>query len=158
MRAVVLHEHGGLEKMAYVEDFADPVPGEGDVLVKVKATSYNYHDIFTRRGMPGIRIPMPIIMGIDIAGEVAALGPKVEGIKVGDRVLIDPINRIEGGLMGETRNGGLAEYCIARAHQMIPLPDDISFEQAACLPVAYGTALRMMTTIGKVSAGEKVLI
>jgi alcohol dehydrogenase len=158
MRAVVLHEHGGLEKMAYVEDFADPVPGEGDVLVKVKATSYNYHDIFTRRGMPGIRIPMPIIMGIDIAGEVAALGPKVEGIKVGDRVLIDPINRIEGGLMGETRNGGLAEYCIARAHQMIPLPEDISFAQAACLPVAYGTALRMMTTIGKVSAGEKVLI
>ena len=158
MRAVVLHEHGGLDQMSYVGDFADPTPGEGDVIVRVRATSYNYHDIFTRRGMPGIRIPMPIIMGIDIAGEIAAIGAGVEGWSVGDRVLIDPINRVEGGLMGETRNGGLAELCLTRAHQLIALPDDISFEQAACLPVAYGTALRMMTTIGKVSAGEKVLI
>jgi alcohol dehydrogenase len=158
MRAVLLRDHGGLDQMEYVEDFANPEPGEGDVLIKVKATSYNYHDIFTRRGMPGIRIPMPIIMGIDIAGEVAALGAGVEGWKIGDRVLIDPINRVEGGLMGETRHGGLAEYCVTRAHQLIALPDDISFEQAASLPVAYGTALRMMTTIGQVSAGEKVLI
>lgn len=158
MRAVVLMQHGGLDKMAYVEDFADPVPGKGDVLVKVRATSLNYHDIFTRRGMPGIRIPTPIIVGIDIAGEVAALGPDVEDWKVGDRVLIDPINRVEGGLMGETRHGGLAEYCVTRAHQLIALPNDISFEQAASLPVAYGTALRMMTTIGQVSTGEKVLI
>ena len=94
MRAVLLRDHGGLDQMEYVEDFANPEPGEGDVLIKVKATSYNYHDIFTRRGMPGIRIPMPIIMGIDIAGEVAALGAGVEGWKVGDRVLIDPINRV----------------------------------------------------------------
>lgn len=158
MRAVVLEEHGGLDKMSYVEDFPDPAPGEGDVVIRVRATSYNYHDIFTRRGMPGIRIPMPIIMGIDIAGEIAELGAGVEGWKLGDRVLIDPINRVEGGLMGETINGGLAELCRARAHQLIKLPDDITFEQAASLPVAYGTALRMMTTIGEVSAGEKVLI
>lgn len=158
MRAVVLHEHGGLDKMSLVEDFPDPTPGEGDVVIRVKASSYNYHDIFTRRGMPGIKIPMPIIMGIDIAGEVVEVGAGVEGWKPGDRVLIDPINRVEGGLMGETKNGGLAEFCVTRAHQLIALPDHVSYEQAASLPVAYGTALRMMTTIGHVSEGEKVLI
>lgn len=158
MRAVVLSEHGGLDKMAYVEDFPDPTPGEGDVVIRVKASSYNYHDIFTRRGMPGIKIPMPIIMGIDIAGEVVSVGPGVEGWAPGDRVLIDPINRVEGGLMGETKNGGLAELCVTRAHQLIKLPDHISYEEASALPVAYGTALRMMTTIGEVSEGEKVLI
>lgn len=158
MRAVILKEHGGLDKMSLVEDFPDPKPGEGDVVIRVRASSYNYHDIFTRRGMPGISIPMPIIMGIDIAGEVIEVGASVEGWKPGDRVLIDPINRIEGGLMGETKNGGMAERCVVRAHQLIALPDSITFEQAASLPVAYGTALRMMTTIGKVSEGEKVLI
>ncbi|MGX1307243.1 alcohol dehydrogenase [Amorphus suaedae] len=158
MRAVVLEEHGGLDKLNYVEDFPDPVAGEGDVVLRVRATSLNYHDIFTRRGMPGIRIPMPIIMGIDVAGEIVEVGPGVSDWKVGDRVLVDPINREEGGLMGETVNGGLAELCRARAHQLVRIPDGISFEQAAALPVAYGTALRMMTTIGQVSAGEKVLI
>ena len=119
MRAVVLNEHGGLDKMTYVEDFPDPVPEEGDVVIRVKASSYNYHDIFTRRGMPGIKIPMPLFVGLDIAGEVVEVGPGVEGWAPGDRVLIDPINRVEGGLMGETKNGGLAELCVTRAHQLI---------------------------------------
>ncbi len=79
MRAVVLNEHGGLDKMTYVEDFPDPVPEEGDVVIRVKASSYNYHDIFTRRGMPGIKIPMPLIVGLDIAGEVVEVGPGVRG-------------------------------------------------------------------------------
>ena len=68
----------------------------------------NYHDIFTRRGMPGIKIPMPAIIGLDVAGEIAAIGPGVSGWKMGDRVLGDPINRVEGGLTGETVHGGLA--------------------------------------------------
>lgn len=158
MRAVVLEEHGGPERLKYVEDFVRPVAGEGDVVVRVRATSLNYHDIFTRRGMPGIRIPLPLIMGIDIAGEVVEVGPGVTDWKAGDRVLIDPANRVEGGLMGETTNGGLAEFCRARAHQLVRLPEGVSFEEAASLPVAYGTAIRMMTTVGQVKAGEKVLI
>src|SRR6185437_15745216 len=64
----------------------------------------------------------------------------------------------EGGLMGETMNGGLAELCKARAHQLVRIPDNVSYEQAAALPVAYGTAHRMMTTNGQIKAGEKVLI
>jgi alcohol dehydrogenase len=158
MKAMVLREHGGLENVRLESDFPDPVAGEGDVVVRVKASSLNYHDIFTRRGMPGIKVPMPAIMGLDVAGEIAALGPGVKGWKIGDAVLVDPINRVEGGLMGETVHGGLAELCRARAHQLVAIPEGVSFAEAAALPVAWGTALRMMYTNGHVAAGEKVLV
>lgn len=138
--------------------FPDPVAVEGDVLVRVRATSLNYHDVFTSRGMPGIKIPLPAIMGLDCAGEIAEVGAGVEGWSVGDRVLVDPRNRVEGGLMGETMHGGLAELCRVRAHQLIRIPDHVSYVDAAALPCAYGSALRMMYTIGGVSKGERVLI
>jgi len=158
MRAAVVHEHGGAERLVFEAAFPDPAAGEGDVLVRVRASSLNYHDVFTRRGMPGIKVPMPVIMGLDVAGEIAGIGPGVEGWAVGDRVLVDPINRVEGGLMGETVHGGLAELCRARAHQLVRIPDGVGFADAAALPVAYGTALRMMHTNGGVQAGERVLI
>src|SRR5438477_3992030 len=158
MKAAVVREHGGPDHLNFEDNFPDPKPGEGDVIVAVKASSLNYHDVFTRRGMPGIKVPMPAIMGLDVAGEIAEVGPGVSGWKRGDRVLVDPINRVEGGLMGETVHGGLAELCKARAHQLIRIPDGVSFSDAAALPVAYGTALRMMTTNGHVAKGEKVLI
>lgn len=158
MKALVLREHGGLEKLRLESDFPDPVAGPGEVVLRVRASSLNYHDVFTRRGMPGIRLKFPVIIGLDVAGEIAALGEGVEGWAIGDRVLVDPINRVDGGLMGETEHGGLAELCRAKAHQLIRLPDTVSFEQAAALPVAYGTALRMMQAVGQVQAGEKVLV
>ena len=142
MRAMVLYEHGGLDKFVYETNFPDPKPGPGDVIIRVRACTLNYHDVFTRKGMPGIRLNFPIIVGIDLAGDIAEIGPGVEGWKVGDRVLLDPINRVEGGLMGETVHGGLAELCRARAHQLVKIPDGVSFSDAAALPVAYGTALR----------------
>ena len=153
-----MREHGGPERLVYDPGFPDPHPGAGEVVVRVRATSLNYHDVFTRRGMPGIRIPMPAIMGLDLAGEVEEIGPGVEGWAVGDRVLVDPINRVKGGLMGETVHGGLAERCRADARQLIAIPDGVTFAQAAALPVAYGTAHRMMVTIGRVGAGEKILV
>ena len=158
MKAAVVREHGGPAVLNFETDFPDPKPGAGDVVVAVKAASLNYHDVFTRRGMPGIKVPMPCIMGLDVAGEIAEVGPGVTGWSKGDRVLVDPINRIEGGLMGETIHGGLAELCRARAHQLVKIPEGVSFSDAAALPVAYGTALRMMRTNGRVAAGEKVLI
>ena len=79
MRAAVVREHGGPDRLTFENDFPDPKPGEGDVIVAVKASSLNYHDVFTRRGMPGINLNMPLIMGIDVAGEVAALGEGVLG-------------------------------------------------------------------------------
>ncbi len=158
MKALVLREHGDNDRLVLETGFPDPIPGEGDVVIRVRATSLNYHDVFTRRGMPGIKIAMPAIMGLDVAGEIAAIGPGVTGWSVGDRVVADPINRVEGGLLGETTHGGLAELCRVRAHQLVPIPDGVSFTDAAALPCAYGTALRMMYTNGGVSAGEKVLI
>lgn len=160
MRAVVTVAHGNRDQLVYRTDYPDPVPEANDVVVAVAATAINYHDIFTRRGMPGIRIPMPCIMGLDFSGEIVEVGAGVEGDwRVGQRVMIDPVDRVNfGGLLGEMRPGGLAEYCAVPAHHLVALPDAVSYEAAACLPVAYGTALRMMVTIGQVKQGERVLI
>src|SRR5258707_7851692 len=158
MKAAIVRAHGGPEALAFEANFPDPKPGEGDVIVAYRGLSLISCDVSTRRGMPGIKVLMPAIMGLDVAGEIAEVGPGVTGWKKGDRVLVDPINRVEGGLMGETVHGGLAELCKARAHQLIRIPDGVSFADAAALPVAYGTALRMMTTNGHVAKGEKVLI
>jgi alcohol dehydrogenase len=108
--------------------------------------------------MPGIKIPLPVVPGLDVAGDIVAVGPGVSGWDVGARVVVDPMNRIEGGLIGETTNGGLAELCRVRAHQLIRIPDGVSYADAAVLPTAYGTALRMMYTNGNIGPGEKVLI
>ena len=159
MKAAVIYQHGGPGSIRYEAGFADPKPEPDDVIVRVRATSLNYHDIFTRRGMPGIKVPMPCIMGLDFAGDIVEVGARVEGFAPGDRVLIDPVDRVgAGGLIGEMWHGGLAELARVPAHHLVPLPADVSYEAAACLPVAYGTALRMMYTIGKVKAGDKVLI
>ena len=158
MKAMVLREQGTAARPILESGFPDPVAGAGDVVVRVRATSLNYHDVFTSRGMPGIKINLPAIIGLDCAGDIVEVGPGVDGWRCGDRVLVDPRNRMEGGLMGETMHGGLAELCRARAHQLIRIPDSVSYVEAAALPCAYGSALRMMYTIGGVSKGEKVLI
>ena len=159
MKAAVIDQHGGPGSIRFETRFPDPRPGPDDAIVRVRATSLNYHDIFTRRGMPGIKVPMPCIMGLDFAGDIVEVGARVEGFTPGDRVLIDPVDRVgAGGLIGEMWHGGLAELARVPAHHLVALPADVSYEAAACLPVAYGTALRMMYTIGKVKAGDKVLI
>jgi alcohol dehydrogenase len=158
MKAVVLYEHGGMDKLVYEEGFDDPECGPNDAVIRVKATSLNYHDLFTRNGMPGIKLDLPIICGLDVAGEIVEIGSEVTDWTIGDPVLIDPRNRVEGGLIGETIHGGLAEYCRAPTHQLVKIPDGVSFAEAASLPVAYGTAHRMMVTRGQVTADDKVLI
>src|SRR3546814_8982539 len=159
MRAASLEALVGPGAVRLVTEFPDPQPAPGDGAIRVAATSLNDHDIFTRNGMPGITVPMPMIMGIDIAGTVLALGEGVEGVGIGDRVLVDPMIRtVRGGLIGEMRHGGLAEICCVPAAQLLPLPDDVGFEAAAALPVAYGTAHRMMVTQGRVQPNERVLI
>ena len=160
MRAVLTTAHGGRDQLKAVHDFPDPRPKAGEVLLRIAATAVNFHDIFTRRGMPGIRIPLPVIVGSDIAGEVAALGAEVSGWKVGDRVLVDPVFR-DGertGMIGETTHGGRAELIAVPATQLIAVPRQVSLEDAASLPLAYGTAHRMLVTQGHVVRGEKVLI
>jgi alcohol dehydrogenase len=113
--------------------------------------------MFTVRGMPGIKVPLPVIIGLDMAGEVAEVGPGVTGWSPGVRVLVNPLDK-KKGLMGEMLDGGMAEYCRVAADQLIAMPPGVSFEQAAALPVAYGTAHRMLITHDTVKGGERVLI
>ena len=157
MKAVVLSQHGNISQLKHVNDFPDPHIKDGHVIIQVKATSFNYHDVFTVRGMPGIKVPMPMIIGLDIAGEILEIGKNVADWKIGERVLINPINR-EKGLMGEMIHGGLAEKCLVAEHQLLRMPSGITFEDAAALPVAYGTAHRMLITHGTVNPGDKVLV
>jgi len=157
MRALVLRRHGGLEDLELVEDYPRPHAGEGHVVIRVRAASFNYHDVFTVRGMPGIKVPLPVIIGLDMAGEIAEVGPGVAGWKAGERVLVNPVNK-KKGLMGEMLDGGMAEYCLVAADQLVAMPVDVSFEEAAALPVAYGTAHRMLITHRTVAAGERVLV
>ncbi|MEM7097734.1 MAG: SDR family NAD(P)-dependent oxidoreductase [Pseudomonadota bacterium] len=157
MRAAVVREHGDIDHILLEDDFPEPQLRAGWVKVAVKATSLNFHDIFSRRGMPGIKLPLPLVIGSDIAGEVVDAADDVESVRLGDRVLIDPIN-FELGMIGERWNGGRAEFCAADARQLVPIPDAVDFETAACIPLAYATAHRMMVTRGEVCPDDTVLV
>jgi len=157
MKALVLRRHGGLDDLEVVDDYPSPKAVDGHVVIRVRASSFNYHDVFTVRGMPGIKVPLPVVIGLDMAGEIAEVGPGVTGWKAGDRVLVNPVNRAKG-LMGEMLDGGMAEYCLVAANQLVVMPAGVSFEDAAALPVAYGTAHRMLITHATVKAGDKVLV
>ena len=160
MRAVITRAHGGLEQLAYVADYAEPRPSANDVVIRVAACALNYHDIFTRRGMPGIRIPLPVIVGSDIAGDIIALGADVTSWQLGDRVLVDPVFRdgVRFGMIGEVVDGGRAERLVVPASQLVKVPTNVSLHAAAALPLAYGTAHRMLHTRGRIAAGERVLV
>ena len=157
MRALVLRKHGALDDLDVANDYPTPKAVDGHVVIRVRAASFNYHDVFTMRGMPGIKVPLPVIIGLDRAGEIAEVGPGVTGWKPADRVLVNPVNK-KKGLMGEMLDGGMAEYCLVTADQLIAVPAGVSFEEAASLPVAYGTAHRMLITHDTVKAGERVLV
>ncbi len=157
MKALVLRRHGDLQDLEVVTDHPVPRAAEGHVVIRVKAASFNYHDVFTVRGMPGIKVPLPVIIGLDMAGEIAEVGAGVAGWTAGDRVLVNPLNK-KKGLMGEMLDGGMAQYCLVSADQLIAMPDSVTFEDAASLPVAYGTAHRMLMTHKTVRPGDRVLI
>ncbi|MCO5316722.1 MAG: alcohol dehydrogenase catalytic domain-containing protein [Solirubrobacterales bacterium] len=157
MTAAVIREHGGPECMT-VESTGRPVPGPGEICVKVGACGVSHLDIFVRRGMPGVEIPLPHIAGGDVTGWVEELGPDVDSIEAGTPVLIDPT--IPEGTLGEGRAGGLAEYVVVPAGNAIPLPGDDTglLVAVAALPIAYGTAQRMIFDRGGLKAGETVAV
>lgn len=157
MKALVLRRHGTLDDLEIVGDYPTPKATDGHVVIRVRAASFNYHDVFTLRGMPGVKVPLPVIIGLDMAGEIAEAGAGVGGFEPGQRVLVNPVNRRKG-LMGEMLDGGMAEYCLVAADQLVPIPDAVSFTDAAALPVAYGTAHRMLVTHQTVKPGERVLV
>ena len=159
MKAIVFNEHGTLDVLRY-RDIEEPALRAGEVRVAVRSCSLNYHDVFTRQGMPGIKVPLPGIPGCDCAGVVAEVADDVGDWTVGDRILVDPVTYQDGKMwmIGDTLWGAYAEFVVVHRDQLIRLPDDVSFDDASCLPVAYGTAHRMMLTRGEVKAGDSVLI
>jgi NADPH:quinone reductase-like Zn-dependent oxidoreductase len=172
MKAVVFEQHGGPEVLQY-KDVPDPRPQRGEVLIEVKATSVNHVDIFLRRGMPGIKVPMPKIVGSDAAGIIRELGPEVTGLTVGQRVTINPgitcgrcefcaagfgSQCVSWAMVGEHTDGAYASYVAVPAHIVLPIPDSLSFEDAAAAPLVFLTAWSMMVVKGNIRAGEDVLI
>ncbi|WP_198168930.1 zinc-binding dehydrogenase [Bordetella flabilis] len=157
MKALILDQHGDIDSLRVTTDKPLPAATPGHVVIRVRASSFNYHDVFTVQGMPGIKVPLPVVIGLDMAGEITEVGSDVQDWKVGDRVLVNPLNRAKG-LMGEMLDGGMAEYCLVSVGQLIALPDKVGFDDAAALPVAYGTAHRMLITHKTVKAGDRVLV
>lgn len=157
MKAVVFDAHGPLDAVQYRE-VPDPVPDASECLIRVRAVALNGFDPMVLRGIPGLKTPLPMTPGADIAGEIVALGPEVDRTKwrIGDRVTVIPNQDV--GMVGETLRGGASERFATGERYLLPLPDEVSFVDAACLPVAYGTALRMMETRSQLKPGEKVLI
>jgi zinc-binding alcohol dehydrogenase/oxidoreductase len=157
VKAVRIHEDGGPEVLRY-EDVPDPVAGPGEVLVEVRAASLNRLDIWVRRGLPSV--PKPRILGADGAGLVAALGDGVDGLEVGQRVVINP--GLEHGdtigVIGEHTEGTHAELVVVPATNVHPLPEALGFEEAAAFPLVFETAYRMLVTKARLEDGEWVLI
>ncbi|MBA2447860.1 MAG: zinc-binding dehydrogenase [Chloroflexi bacterium] len=156
MRAVVFYEHGGADVLRYETDWPEPALRAGQARLAVKAVALNHLDIFVRRGMPAIHTELPHISGGDVAGVVLEVGEGVDPALVGQRMLLDP--KLPQGAFGEHTQGGMCEQVCVPAGNLVPIPDGVSFEAAAALPIAYGTAWRMLIRRGRVSAGEQVLV
>jgi zinc-binding alcohol dehydrogenase/oxidoreductase len=157
VKAVRIHEDGGPEVLRY-EDVPDPSPGPGEVLVELRAASLNHLDLWVRKGLPSV--PKPRILGADGAGVVAGLGDGVAGPALGERVVLNP--GIEHGdritVVGEHMDGTHAELIAVPAAQVYPIPESLSFEDAAAFPLVFETAYRMLATRARLAEGEWVLV
>jgi len=156
VKAVRYYEHGGAEVFK-VEQVPDPVAGAGEVLLRVKAAAINHVEIDHRDGISRFPITMPHIGGIEFVGEIAALGAGVEGWAVGDRVTPYLLGSV-GKFLGIDSPGGFAEYVAVQAPSLVRIPENISWEDAAALQVAFGTAFHMLFNRAKLKIGETVMI
>ena len=148
MKAIRIHEDGGPEVLRY-EDVPDPIPRDGEVLVELRAASLNHLDVWIRMGLPSV--PKPRILGADGAGVIAGTD---------ERVVINPglMSNGEVHIVGETMDGTHAELIAVPREYVHPIPDGLSFEEAAAFPLVFETAYRMLVTRARLQAGEWVLI
>ncbi|MEP7027207.1 MAG: zinc-binding dehydrogenase [Candidatus Eisenbacteria bacterium] len=172
MKAVVFERHGGPEVLEYREDAPEPALGPGQVRVRVRAASVNHLDVWTRRGLP-YAIEMPHILGNDIAGVVEEVAEGVTHVKAGDAVMIAPgagCNHCRACLDGDDnqclsydlfglrKQGGYAEFVVAPARNVFPKPAQLTFEEAASMPLVFLTAWHMLVGRVDLRAGETVLV
>ncbi len=172
MKAARIHEHGGPDALVY-EDVPEPKIKAHQLLIRVRACALNHLDLFVRAGIPGMKFPMPHVLGSDIAGEVVEAGELCERIKPGQRVLLSPgtsCRQCEQCLLGQDNlcrrftmfgyaiDGGNTEMLAAPEYAAIPIPDDLSFEEAAATPLVFLTAWHMLMARAKLQPGEDVLV
>src|SRR6266702_1344819 len=144
MKAMRINETGGPEVM-HLEEIETPVPGEGEVLIKVAAAGGNYADLAQRQGAYLTRTRTPITLGAEVAGTIASLGPGVS-------------TPAEGSSVVAFVNGGYAEYAVAQATTVIPIPPGLDFTQAAAFPVQGLTAYQLLRESAHIQPGESVLV
>jgi len=172
MKAVVFHEHGGPEVLSY-EERPEPRIRANEVLVEVRACALNHLDVWVRQGLPGIEIPLPHILGNDVAGVVRERGELVDWVSPGEEVLLQPgvscghcRECLRGAdnlcasydILGYRRDGGYAELVAAPAVNVVPKPKNLSWAEAAALPLTLLTAWHMLVTRARVEPGEDVLV
>jgi NADPH:quinone reductase-like Zn-dependent oxidoreductase len=155
VKAIRIHEDGGPEVLRY-EDVEEPVPGEGEILIRLRAASLNHLDCWIRRGLPSVAKPRTL--GADGAGIVEALGPGADRVAEGDRVVINPGLDDGARIIGEHTDGTHAELVAVPAENVYPIPDGLSFEEAAAFPLVFETGYRMLVTKAAVQPGEWVLV
>ena len=172
MKAVIFEQHGGPEVLQ-LADVTAPSIQPNEVLIEVKACALNHLDVWARGGLPGIKIPLPHILGNDIAGIVREAGSLVNWVNVGDEVLVQPgvscghcAECLSGrdnfcrdyDILGYRRDGGYAQFVAVPGVNIIPKPPKLSWEEAAALPLVTVTAWHMLVTRAAVQPGEDVLI
>jgi NADPH:quinone reductase-like Zn-dependent oxidoreductase len=172
VKATIFKQHGAPEVLEYT-DVPEPSFRENEVVVEVKACALNHLDIFVRTGMPGIEIPLPHILGNDVAGVVRDAGELVTWVKPGDEVMVQPGVSCghceaclsgrdnmcrEYDIVGYRRDGGYAERVVVPGVNIIPKPSGLSWEEAASLPLVTVTAWHMLVTRANVQPGEDVLV
>jgi NADPH:quinone reductase-like Zn-dependent oxidoreductase len=172
MKAMAITAHGGMDKVQYM-DVARPQVGPREVLIETKAAALNHLDLWVRNGLPGSKLAMPHVLGADGAGVVVEVGPEVNRVKAGDRVLINPGLSCQScefcyageqslcvrfGIMGETCPGTFGEYFKVPQENAHPIPEGMSWEEAAAFPLVYLTAWRMLISKAAIKPGEDILI
>jgi NADPH2:quinone reductase len=145
MRALVCRDYGPIENLA-IEDWEDPVPGDGELVFDVKAAGLNFADVLVIAGQYQVRPPLPFVPGNEASGVVTAVGRNVTRFKPGDRVI------------GALRGGAFAEKAVVDEHMAIPLPERMSFEEGAAYSVAYGTSYHALKQGAALKSGETVLV
>ena len=170
MKAIRFHEVGGPEVLRY-EDVPVPVLRKDQVLIKVKACALNHLDLFIRRGLPKVKLPH--INGSDVCGDVAEVGEYISGVKPGQRVLLAPMlfcNHCahcvagqqnlcpEFSVLGYLNDGGNCELLAVPQVNVIPIPSELTYDEAASVPLVFLTAWRMLVTRAQIKPGQIVLV
>ena len=172
MKAIQFRQHGGPEVLNY-SDVPDPLVRPNGVVVRVRACALNHLDLWVRQGIPGVPIPLPHIPGSDVAGEVAQIGTEVSTVRVGQKVVLAPgvtCGRCAACLagldnrcrqftnLGYMIDGGCAEFVSAPEVNCLPYPENLSYEEAAAVPLVFQTAWHMLLVRAELQPGEDVLI